>query len=143
MISTLKKIELKGANRIGVCFPCSNVQNLRHSFAARLIEVGTDNPPHPALPDQLSIKTTMIYSHISGKTINWIQSSLDRLNVQAEDKKKNEKNIKTKGGKNSPSEFASDSQCTRDARFPPGARRYASHRDAHLMEDSSQRTSKV
>jgi len=86
MISTLKKIELKGANRIGVCFPCSNVQNLRHSFAARLIEVGTDNPPHPALPDQLSIKTTMIYSHISGKTVNWIQSSLDRLNVQAEDK---------------------------------------------------------
>ena len=72
MISTLKKIEHKGANRIGVCFPCSNVQNLRHSFAAHLIEVGTDNPPHPELPGQLSIKTTMIYSHISGKAINWI-----------------------------------------------------------------------
>ena len=48
MISTFKKVEHKGINRTGICFPYSNVHNLLHSFASHLIEAGTDNPLHPA-----------------------------------------------------------------------------------------------
>ena len=70
MVLTLKKIEHKGANRIGICFPYSNEHNS-------------------------SIKTTMIYTHITRKAINRIQSPLDRLNLKTEDKndKKNDKKV--------------------------------------------------
>ncbi len=43
-----------------------------------------------------SIKTTMIYTQVSNKAINWIQSQLDRLNLEVKNKS-DEKSIITSG----------------------------------------------
>ena len=72
MVLTLKKIQHKGADRIGLFLPWSagahhnrgSAHNLRHS----------------------DIKTTMIYTHVSNKSINRIQSPLDWLNLTTENK---------------------------------------------------------
>ena len=135
MILTLKKIEHKGANRIGICYPYSfysgndyvfggqfagahyskgSVQkvmaaaleksglskkgsehNLRHSFATHVIEAGTDIRYIQELIGHSCIKNTMIYTHITSKAINRIQSPLDRLNLTTEEKtdKKNDKKV--------------------------------------------------
>ena len=72
MVLTLEKTQHRGAGRIGVVFPYSagahynrgNAHKLRHS----------------------SIKTTMIYTHVSNKAINRIPGPLDRLNLEIENK---------------------------------------------------------
>ncbi len=61
-----------------------NVHNLRHPFATHLIEAGTDIRYILQLLGYSSIKTTMIYTHLSNKAINRIQSPLDRLNQNTE-----------------------------------------------------------
>jgi len=95
MILTLKKIRHKGAERTGICFPYSSVHNLQHSFAKHLIESGTDIRYIQELPGHSGINTTLIYTHITNKAINRIQSPLDRLNLTTEDKndKKNDKKV--------------------------------------------------
>lgn len=72
-----------------------SVHNLRHSFATHLIETGTDIRYIQELLGHSSIKTTMIYTHITNKAINRIQSPLDRLNLTTDDKndKENDKKV--------------------------------------------------
>ncbi len=64
----------------------ASVHNLRHSFATHLIESGTDIRYILELLGHSNIKTTMIYTHITSKAINRIQSPLDRLNLTTEEK---------------------------------------------------------
>lgn len=62
----------KSRKRVGV-------HSLRHSFATHLLENGTDVTLIQQLLGHNSIKTTLTYTHVSRKSIQKIQSPLDRL----------------------------------------------------------------
>ena len=51
----------------------------RHCFATHGLDPGTDIRFTQHLLGHSSIKTTMIYTHVSNKAINRIQSPLDRM----------------------------------------------------------------
>ncbi|MBS1550915.1 MAG: tyrosine-type recombinase/integrase [Bacteroidetes bacterium] len=55
------------------------MHSLRHSFATHLLEGGTDILSIKKLPGHKSLRTTMIYTHVSNEHINKIQSPIDKI----------------------------------------------------------------
>ena len=58
-----------------------SIHALRHSFATHLLESGTDLMTIKDLLGHNSIQTTGIYTHVSKKQINKVQSPLDKLGL--------------------------------------------------------------
>lgn len=55
------------------------IHSLRHSFATHLLEAGTDISFIQKLLGHNDIKTTLLYTHVSKKEIDNIESPLDRI----------------------------------------------------------------
>jgi site-specific recombinase XerD len=55
------------------------IHSLRHSYATHLHEYGTDISLIKELLGHQQIKTTLIYTHISNKSISKVSSPLDKL----------------------------------------------------------------
>ena len=78
--SSLRKVMKKAMDSAGNGKPFT-LHCLRHSFATHLLEAGTDLRYIQKLLGHNSTKTTEIYTHVSKKAINKIQSPLDRLDL--------------------------------------------------------------
>lgn len=86
--STVQEVMRQAVQKAGL-EKKATVHTLRHSFATHLLESGTDIRLIQELLGHSSIKTTMIYTHITPRATRKIVSPLDQLVNQA--KRKNEK----------------------------------------------------
>jgi site-specific recombinase XerD len=58
------------------------LHSLRHSFATHLMDAGTDVRLIKELLGHKDIKTTLIYTHVSNKTLKDIISPIDQLDLK-------------------------------------------------------------
>lgn len=70
----------KYLTKIGIIKDIS-VHSLRHTFAAHLLESGTDLRYIQELLGHVSSKTTEIYTHITTKGLDQIKNTLDNLDI--------------------------------------------------------------
>jgi len=59
-----------------------NVHLLRHTFATRLLESGTDIRYIQTLLGHSNVKTTQIYTHVANHELTKIKSPLDSLQIK-------------------------------------------------------------
>lgn len=92
--SSLRSVFRKAMEKAGVNKPYT-LHCLRHSFATHLLEGGTDLRYIQSLLGHNSSKTTEIYTHVSQRMIQHIQSPLDRLDLSRShlDIEKNNNNL--------------------------------------------------
>jgi site-specific recombinase XerD len=72
---------LKRAKSLAGIVHKGSVHTLRHSFATHLLEGGTDLRLIQELLGHTSIKTTVIYTHITDTSKAKVKSPLDKLNL--------------------------------------------------------------
>lgn len=70
---------LAAAKLKGKVYKKGSIHSLRHSYATHLLESGTDIRYIKELLGHQSLKTTLIYTHVSIKNIGNVQSPLDKL----------------------------------------------------------------
>ena len=70
----------QGLQRAGIKKDIS-LHNLRHSYATHVHEQGTDIAVLQKLLGHSSIKTTLIYTHISKKTLHGVINPLDSMDI--------------------------------------------------------------
>lgn len=93
--SSVEAIMRKAVEKAGLSKKAT-VHTLRHSFATHLLENGTDLRMIQALLGHKNIKTTVRYTHLTSKSIDRVQSPLDRL---AEDARRENTRKKIEGKK--------------------------------------------
>jgi integrase/recombinase XerD len=76
--STVQQVMRKAVEKAGLTKKAT-VHTLRHSFATHLLESGTDLRFIQELMGHKDIKTTVIYTHLTKRSADRIQSPLDRM----------------------------------------------------------------
>jgi site-specific recombinase XerD len=68
---------MRAAKKRAVITKKATIHTLRHSFATHLLEQGTDIRSVQSLLGHRSIMTTVVYLHVSPKSLSRVTSPLD------------------------------------------------------------------